>query len=135
MGELLLELLGLIVETLLEAFLEYVVAALASLLLRALGAVFKGSEPQNPALVYLGYCLFGVIFGGISLALFPHPLVHPSKIHGISLLVSPALVGLLMAATGAILRRHQKTVTQLESFSCGFSFAFGLALMRFLFTK
>lgn len=135
MGDLLLELLGLIVEFILEAILEYVVAALADLLLRVLGAVFEVSKPQNPALAYLGYCLFGLILGSISLALFPHPLVHPSRVHGISLLVSPAFVGLLMAATGTILRRHQKTVTQLESFSCGFSFAFGLALMRFLFTK
>jgi hypothetical protein len=135
MGDLLLELLVFILQFLLEALLDYVLAALADLLLRALGAVFEDSKPQNPALAYLGYWLFGVILGGISLALFPRPLVHPSNVHGISLLVSPVLVGLLMAATGAILRRRQKTVTQLESFKYGFSFAFGLALVRFLFTK
>jgi hypothetical protein len=135
MGDLLLELLGFIFESLLEAILDYVLAALVDLLLRALGSVFAGSKPQNPALAYLGYFLLGVILGGISLAFFRHPLVHPSKVHGISLLVSPTLVGLLMAATGALLRWRKKTVTRLETFSYGFCFAFGLALMRFFFTK
>lgn len=40
-----------------------------------------------------------------------------------------------MWATGAVLRRRDKRVTRIESFGYGFSFAFGMALVRFFFAK
>jgi hypothetical protein len=55
--------------------------------------------------------------------------------HGASLLISPILAGLMMAATGAILRGRDKKSTQLESFGYGFFLAFGVALIRFFFAK
>jgi len=39
----------------------------------------------------------------------------------------------MMSATGASFRRFGKKVTQLQSFGCGFIFAFGMALLRFFF--
>jgi hypothetical protein len=135
MEDLLLELLWAIIEPALEAVLEYLVAGLASILLRALGAVFEISAIQDPVLATCGYALFGVLLGGVSLLFFPHRLVHPSRIHGISLLVSPMITGLMMWATGAVLRLRNKRVTRTESFGYGFSFAFGMALVRFFFVK
>jgi hypothetical protein len=38
-----------------------------------------------------------------------------------------------MSLTGFLLRQRGKTVVQIESFSYGFAFAFGMALVRFLF--
>jgi hypothetical protein len=73
--------------------------------------------------------------GGVSLMLFPHPIMHPTKIHGISLVIGPMLAGLVMSAVGSMLRRRDKEVIQLESFRYGFTFAFGMALVRFLFAK
>ena len=135
MEELLLELLLSILEPVLEAVFLYLVAGLADLLLRAVGAVFEHSEIQDPVFATCGYALFGVLLGGVSLLFFPHHLVHPSRIHGISLLVSPVITGLMMWATGAVLRRRDKRVTRLESFGYGFAFAFGMALVRFFFAK
>ena len=135
MEEILLGLLWSILEPILEAVLEYLAAGLASLLLRALGSVFEISAIQDPALATCGYALFGVLLGGVSLLFFPHHLVKPSRIHGISLLVSPVITGLMMWATGAVLRRRDKRVTRIESFGYGFSFAFGMALVRVFFAK
>jgi len=135
MGEFFFELLGAILEPLLEALLEYLFAAIADLLVRAFGEVFSERRLQNSWLAHVGYALFGTLFGALSLASFPRHLVHSAKIPGISLLVSPLLVGLMMWATGAFLRGREKRVMQLENFGCGFAFAFGMAAVRFLFAK
>jgi hypothetical protein len=135
MEDFLLELLGMILEPLLEAIFQYLIAGLVDLLLRSWGEVFKGFRIQHPLRAFCGYGFFGLILGGISLLFFPHHLIHPSKIHGVSLLISPVLTGLMMWATGAILRRQDRKTTRIESFAYGFAFAFGLAFIRFFFAK
>lgn len=128
-------LLGVLLELIFDAAFEFLAAGLASLFLHAAGVVSKLSAIQNPVLRTCVYALFGLLLGGISLIFLPHHLVHPSRIHGISLIASPLITGLMMWATGAILRRGDKKVPRLESFSYGFSFAFGMALVRFIFAK
>lgn len=66
MEELLLGLLWSILEPILEAVFEYLVAELASLLLRALGAVFEISAIQDPVLATCGYALFGILMGSLA---------------------------------------------------------------------
>jgi hypothetical protein len=61
--------------------------------------------------------------------MFPHPLAHPSRIHGISLLVSPVIVGVVMSLIGSVQRNRDKRVAQIESFGYGFAFAFGMAVV------
>ena len=133
--DVLIELLGMILEPLLEALLEFIAAAILDLLLRSLKEVFTDARVRNPVLAFMGYGFFGIIFGGVSLAFFPHHLVHPSRFHGISLLVGPVITGLMMGATGAVLRSHDRPVSRLESFSYGFVFAFGIAVMRLIFAR
>lgn len=135
MEDLLLELLGLFLESLIEAIFQYLIAGLMDLLLRSLGEVFQGFEIQNSLRAFCGYGLFGLILGSVSLLLLPHHVIHPSKSHGISLLVSPVLTGTMLWGTGEILRRQNKKVTRIETFGYGFIFAFGLAFIRFFFAK
>lgn len=71
--------------------------------------------------------------GGISVLFFPHPIVHPSRFHGVSLIISPVLALLGMSFVGSTMRKRNR-VMQLESFGYGFAFAFGMALVRFFFT-
>jgi len=71
----------------------------------------------------------------LSVLIFPHPLFHPSRIHGISLLISPVIAGLLMALLGSTLRKRGKKVVRLESFGYGFAFAFGMALIRLIYAR
>jgi hypothetical protein len=80
------------------------------------------------------YFLMGLSIGWVSLFFLPHPLVHPTRFHGISLLIGPTIAGLMMWWLGASLRKRDKKTTRIESFGYGFVFALGVALMRFFYT-
>jgi H+/Cl- antiporter ClcA len=86
----------------------------------------------NPPFTILKFTLLGFTFGFVSVLVLPHPLVHPSKFHGISLLISPVITGLIMGFIGRTVRRRGKAPVQIESFAYGFTFAFAFALIRFL---
>jgi hypothetical protein len=131
MDQFLVELLLGIVELLLELAGE----AILDLALRGIAEVLADSEISSPVLASFGYGLLGVMTGGLSLLVFPHPLVHPSRIHGISLLVNPVIAGVVMSLIGSMLRKRDQKVVQIESFGYGFAFAFGMALLRFFFAK
>jgi len=133
MGELLFELLLAFGELFLEVLFEFAGEALLDLALRAIAEVFETSRFASPVLATVGYTLLGASAGGLSLFIFPHPLVHPSRLHGINLLVSPIVTGLMMSLIGSILSRQGKKVVQIESFGYGFAFAFGMALIRYFF--
>lgn len=135
MLEILFGILEILAEIFFEAFFEFTLEFLGSLVLRAIEAVVDTSEPQNPVLACLRYVVLGGAVGGLSLLLFPHPLVHRSRVPGLSLIVSPVLAGLGMSIVGSSRRRRNKKVMQIESFGYGFAFAFGMAVVRFLFTK
>ena len=130
-----MELIGLILEPLLEAFFEFLAALLADVILRSLGELFEPLETQNSLLATVGHAIFGLALGGLSLVFVPYRLVHPSKIHGASLIISPVITGALLSWTGALLRKRDKKAMQIETFGYGFVFAFGIALVRFLFAK
>ncbi len=133
MEDPLLELLLAIAEIFGEAILELVAGLLVDLLSRAFRKLF--SPDTGPFAAATGYLALGMATGGMSLLLFPHPLVHPARIHGISLVISPVITGLVMSLLGSILRRSGKEPTRIESFGYGFAFALGMAAIRFLFAK
>jgi hypothetical protein len=133
--DVIFELLLALAEIFLEALFELAGEALLDVALRAVGELFENVRLANPMLASLGYAVLGCLAGGFSLFVFPHPLVRPSRVHGISLLVSPVVTGVLMSLTGSALRRQGKKVVQIESFGNGFAFAFGMALIRFFFVR
>jgi hypothetical protein len=135
MGDFLLELLFSFAEVIFEALFEFALEAAFDLIFRAIAEVFEISELNNPLLACVGYVLLGGATGGLSLLVYPHPLFHPSRIHGISLLVSPILTGVAMWQVGSLLRTKNKKVIRIESFWYGFTFAAGMAHARFWFTK
>jgi hypothetical protein len=135
MLEILFGLLELFLEIFLEAAFEFAAESIGDLILRGLAEVFDTSEFKNPLLAALGYVFLGGVAGVVSLLFLPHPLVHRSRVPGLSVLVSPFLAGLGMSLVGSTLRQRNKKPTQIESFGYGFAFAFGMALVRFLFVK
>lgn len=65
------------------------------------------------------YAFLGVLSGAFSLLILPHPLLrreHPTRFHGISLVISPIIVGLVLSSFGAVMRRWGKKVTPSETF-------------------
>jgi hypothetical protein len=133
MEELLAGLLSAIFEILAEAFIQVICEAIVSLISRSIRNVVEESEAVSPILAAAGYLLLGFACGGVSVFLFPHPLIHPSKIHGISLLISPVVTGLIMAQVGLLRRRKDQRAVRIESFWYGFTFALGMVLVRFFF--
>lgn len=131
--DLLAALLEIFLEIFAEALFEFLAEFAGALILRGLAEVFDTSEFKSPVLACLGYVFLGGVTGCLSLLVFPHPLFHPSRIPGISVIVSPVLAGLGMWLVGAVLRKRNKKVMQLESFGYGFAFAFGMAVVRFFF--
>jgi LytS/YehU family sensor histidine kinase len=81
---------------------------------------------SNPVVATVVFTLVGVGFGFLSACIFPHPLVRPSRFHGISLLISPVLTGLVMALIGRAWRRRGRTSVRIESFGYGFTFALAI---------
>ncbi len=131
MQELLLLLLQIFAEALLEVFGE----ALVSLSFRGLRHIFSIEGPFGRSAGLIAYTCLGMLLGLLSLLIFPHPLVPPARFHGVSLLVSPVLVGLFMSFLGSSLEKKDKTPLTIESFWYGFSFAFGMALVRLFLTR
>jgi hypothetical protein len=161
MEELLATLFSLIFEIFGDALLQFTLQAIVDIAARIFVApgMTDAAGPQNdkgmleqlpaaktparrffysilprPVRATIIYFVMGLSIGWGSLFFFPHPLVHPSRFHGISLLVSPTISGLMMWWLGASLRKRDKKTTQIESFGYGFVFALGVALMRFLYT-
>src|SRR6266481_2836895 len=84
-----------------EIFLQLVVQVFFDFVIRILLELFGEKRIKNAVIAVLVYGALGALFGGLSLVFFPHPIVHPSRYHGISLLVSPVITGLVMAFVGA----------------------------------
>jgi hypothetical protein len=128
-------LFDLIVGLILEFGIELGGAVLLDLVMRVIAKVFDSSRFQNAFLAFFAYLFFGVAMGAFSLLLFPHHLFHPSRFHGLSLIISPVITGLAMWLLGTELLEKGKQITRIESFGYAAVFAFGMALMRFLFTR
>src|SRR5438132_11763020 len=114
MLELLFAILEMFLEIFLEAAFEFAAESIGALILRGVAAVFDTSEFKNPLLAALGYVFLGGVAGGLSLLFFPHPLVHRSRIPGLSVFVSPILAGLGMYLLGSTFRQRNKQATQID---------------------
>ncbi len=135
MQDLLFALVSGTVDILVEVFFQVAIEAIVALVTRSVRNLFSESSIISPILAALGYLLLGLAAGVLSVRLFPHAIVPPSKIHGISLLVSPVITGLIMSQVGVVLRRKGKRTVQIESFAYGFTFALGVAIIRFAYLR
>ena len=133
MEDFLAGLLSIVFEVFGEALLQLAVEVIIALADRSVRSVSDESKAVNPVFAIAGYLSLGVAVGFVSLVLFPYPIFHPSKFHGVSLLASPILTGLAMSLMGTLLRRKGKQAMRIESFGYGFTFALGMAVMRFFF--
>jgi len=135
MLDLLAALLEIFLEIFAEAVFQFAAEFIGILILRGIEGEVDRSEFKNPLLGSIGYVFLGGVTGGLSLLFFPHPLFHPSRIPGLSVVISPVLAGGGMWMVGTALRKRNKKAMQIESFGYGFAFALGMAMARFLFAK
>lgn len=92
-------------------------------------------EQCMPLLTFVAYGMLGLAFGGLSLLVFPQAFVHSSRFHGSSLVISPLLTGLAMTGIGYLRRKRDEPVLRIDTFFYAVIFAFGMALIRLLYTK
>jgi hypothetical protein len=135
MEELLLGLLYVFAEALFEVFLELAGEAVISFLSRATGGLFAKFPTLSSTLAVFVYFLVGGAAGALSVVLIPHRILHPSRFHGLSILLSPLLTGFAMWQAGLSMRRRGQEPARIESFTYGFTFALGMAIVRFVFVK
>jgi len=125
-------------EFLLQIFLEFLLqvvgGVITDVVLHALSRFIRSSRTLNALVTLIMYLGLGLFVGWLSILILPEAFVRSSNLHGISLLITPVLAGFTMSALGWIRLRQRKTLIRLETFSCGFVFAFGMALIRLLFT-
>jgi len=118
-----------IVELLLEFLIQVVGEALFELGLHSMAEPFR--RPPNPWLAALGYAIFGLIVGGLSLWPFPQHMVAAPMWRWVNLLTTPVLVGLCMSWLGAWRSRRGQTVFRIDRFAYGYLFALCFAAVRF----
>ena len=112
-------------ELLLQAFFEL----LAEMGFHGLANTLK--RPRNPALSTLGFVLWGIIAGGISLWIFPTSHIHDPALRILNLVLTPVALGLVMTLIGKIRRKKGQDLVRLDQFGYAFVFAFAMALVRF----
>jgi hypothetical protein len=126
------EFLGFILELLLEAGFEFILGATVAGAYRGFRHLSVTARRGNPIAATAILIIIGLALGLLSVLVFPHPLVHPTRLHGISLIISPVITGLAMAAIGRGVQRRGRVPVEIESFGYGFAFAFAVALIRLL---
>lgn len=127
--------MGFILELLFEALFEFILGAIVAGIYHLLRRFWITARRGSAVVAAIILIFMGAALGSLSVLIFPHPIVPPSKLHGISLLVSPAITGLGMAAIGDGVRRRGRLPVRIESFGYGFAFAFGVALTRFFLVR
>ena len=135
MDELIFAVLSSIAEIVAEVLLEVALEAIVATIFRSIRNLVAGSNEISPVLATAVYLLLGTGFGILSLFLLPHALIHRSRFHGASLVISPLLTGLVMTQVRLVLRRKGTDSVQIESFGYGFTFALGVAIVRFFFVS
>jgi hypothetical protein len=89
-------------------------------------------RPKHPALSIIGFTLWGLMAGGISLWIFPTSHIHDPLFRKLNLIVTPVALGLLMSLIGKIRRGKGQDLVRLDQFGYAFVFAFAMALVRFI---
>ncbi len=114
-----------------EVLLQIILEVLFELGLYSAREPFR--RPPNPWLAAIGYGIFGAIAGAISLWIFPALFIVSHSGQVASLVLTPIVAGVAMAALGAWRRRRDQDTIRLDKFAYGYLFALAMAIVRFAF--
>lgn len=118
-----------------EIALQLVFEVLAEYGVRSLREPFRPVREVSPWVAGLGYAIYGAVAGGISLWLFPAPLLHNRWLRIANVAVAPLAAGAAMSLMGAWRRRRGEPLVRLDRFGYGVLFALSMALLRFFFAE
>jgi hypothetical protein len=90
---------------------------------------------STPLLAGIGHVLMGLCGGVVSLLVFGSRVIPRPPIPGLSLVLSPIATGIAMHWIGEFWRERGRDRPALFSFRGGALFAFGMALVRFIYLE
>ncbi len=117
----------------LEIFGQIIFEIAASFGWESLKDSLRREREATPFLAGVGQLLMGAAAGGLSLVVFGARLTRPAVFPGISLIASPIGTGLAMHWLGELWRSRGEDRPAMFTFRGGATFAFGMALVRFLY--
>jgi hypothetical protein len=128
-----------LVEFLLSALWEIVLQLGGELLLevafRSIGEPWRSRTEAHPLLAGLGTLICGAAAGLLTSLVWPARMIRYPPIPGLSLFVSPLISGLMMERYGQWLEKRGGSPSFVATFWGGALFAFGMALVRFLWLR
>ncbi|MDB6068212.1 MAG: hypothetical protein JWR26_4420 [Pedosphaera sp.] len=133
-AELMEAIFELIAQFVCELILQLFAEVLFEFGMQGLAEVFQPKTTREPFLAAVGYGLMGMGAGGLSLLIFPGHFVCKAPLRFLAVILSPIASGVFMSALGSWRKQKGKTLIRLDSFSYGFIFALGMALVRAAFT-
>jgi hypothetical protein len=120
-------------QLLIEIIGQIIFEGLTSLGWESLKHSGRSERRANPVLAAFGHFLMGLCAGVISLFILGRRLMPQSPLPGISLVLSPIGTGIAMHLIGEFWRERGRDRPALFSFRAGAIFAFGMALVRFVY--
>ena len=127
------------IELIITLLFEFMVQILGEVLfemgLHSLANIFSKKRASNPAMAMVGYMLFGMLLGALSVWLLPLHFVIDPFLQKLNLLITPVLSGLIMSLIGYLRLKNGQSVLRLDKFSYGFLFALAFALTRYYWAK
>jgi hypothetical protein len=113
-----------------ELLLQIVFQFLVELGFHSLKNSFR--HTPNPVLATIGYILWGLMAGGLSLWAFPNSIIADPMLRLLNLIATPIALGLLMTLIGRFRARKGQDLVRLDQFGYAFVFAFAMAIVRFV---
>jgi hypothetical protein len=120
-----------------------IIAELVMLLLEIFGEVLldaglsrtgNGRTSGDGILTLLAWLFLGALGGLVSVWLLPDRILRPGPLPGLSLVLTPLIVGSAMQLWGDHRRAHGHSTTYLATFPGGAAFAWAWAAVRFFAT-
>lgn len=128
--EILFEALFQLVGEILVTFLEHIWRKLKRTSRRSKSETNKLAAK---AVIFLFHLIFGGFIGFISVKIITGHYIQNGIAQVAYLIIFPFIAGALMHLIGKKRKHYGKQTVSLENFYTGFAFAFGFALVRFLF--
>lgn len=116
-----------------EIFIQVFAEALFELGFYSLAEALNRKGRRNPFLASMGYLLWGGIMGIVTLWVFPTLMIKNPALRILNLVFTPIIAGLAMSAMGSWRRKKGQDPLRIDSFFYGALFAFGMAIIRYLY--
>lgn len=121
----------LIIGLILEVIVQVIIEVLVFFGYESLASSFKEYKSANKYLAIIGCLLLGAVFGLTTYFIYPHPIIKKSLFPGISLIVSPLIVGLVMKKLGDVRIKSSKRISILLTFRGGSCICIYLCISSF----